>query len=172
MEKLNKRWITCLCVLGAAALSAGVGASFFIPPIASLQSDIEGQTKILREQQMFLARKPALESEWDAKKNFFNSGLEPDTVLNAWMKDLLTYGQTQGLIMEKLEPAGIKTGAGEEGKNLAVFVSFQSDIRKLIGFIYHLTEADPLARVESFFARQDENAKTLSFELMLGKAVK
>ena len=169
MAKLNKKWMA-LGIAGALALSGGcILFSIFTSPIKDLQNDIQKESRILAEEKSLIANKPSFEKEWEEKKNFFSPGVESEAVLNNWVKDLLAAAQSQALTLEKLEPAGVKADAGV--KKLAVFISFQGDIRKLAGFVYQLMEKDPLARIESIDVRLEEGAKTLIFELMLGKIV-
>lgn len=171
MEKLNrKKQITLGGVAACALLSGALVWGLFVPAIQRARKSLEKNGRILREYEEFLAQKAGLESQWETQKTFFQSPLRSEEFLNAWIKDLLTYAQSEGLTIEKLEPAGMKEGP--EGKEMAVFVSFQGDIARLVQFVYHLVETDPLAGIESFLARQDENGKTLSFEMMLGKKVK
>lgn len=170
MAKLNLELTRPGSVWIAAALAAGLVWLAFTPFLKGLQGDVRRTGGDLEEARALLALKPALQSEWDAKKAFFNPGLDPDAALNAWIKDLLTLAQSQGLVLEKLEPAGIKKDT--EGKSLTVFVAFQGDIRQFLRFMYQLMEKDPLSRIESFGARQEEASKPLAFELLLGKAVK
>ncbi len=170
MAKLDKRWVTAGCVLTAVFLSASVIWLIFAPHFKVLRSDIGRESKLLEEERALLARKPSLQTEWEEKKNYFGSGLEPEAVLNAWVKDLLASAQTQTLTLEKLEPAGIKTGP--DGKHLTVFISFGGDIRKFVRFVYQLMDKDPLSRIESMDIRLEENSRTLTFELLLGKLVR
>ena len=170
MAKLDRKWLTFGSVLISALASAGIVALIFMPRIGSLRRDIRNESKILEEEKALIAKKPSLETEWEEKKHFFESGSDAETVLNAWVKDLLVSAQSQTLALEKLEPAGIKTDAG--GKKLTVFISFQGDIRKLARFVYQLMDQDPLSRIESIDVKLDEGSKALSFELMLGKIVK
>ena len=170
MAKLDKKWTTLVCVMTLVFLSAEIVILIFRPHIKSLEADIRRESKLLEEEQVLLARKPSLEKEWEEKKSFFSSGLEPEAALNIWVKDLLSSAQSQSLALEKLEPAGIKTVPA--GKKLTVFISFQGDIRKFVQFVYQLMDKDPLSQIESIDAKLDEGAKDLSFELMLGKIVK
>lgn len=170
MEKLNKNWTTKGVVYIAAAMGAASIWLIFIPSIRSAQDQLERSARVLEGDRALLARKPALESEWESKRIYFQEGQESDEILNNWVKDLLASAQSQALIMEKLEPTGIKTGP--EGRRLTVFLSFQGDILKFVRFIYQIIEKDPLSRVESFGMRQEDTAKGLNFELMLAKAVK
>lgn len=113
--------------------------------------------------------KAAIEAEWKTKKDFFSGSQDSSEALNAWLAGFINYAQSSGLKIDKLEPAGTKTG--ENGKEMSVFLSFQSDMRKFNEFIYFLLEKDLLSGIQSVFIRQDENSKKLSFELMLEKAL-
>jgi hypothetical protein len=170
MAKLDKRWTAAGCALTAVILSASVILMVFGPHFKNLRNDITRESKVLQEERALLAKKTSLQVEWEEKKNFFYPGLEPEGVLNAWVKDLLTSAQSQALALEKLEPAGIKPTP--DGKRLTVFISFQGDIRKFARFVYHLIHQDPLSRIEALNIRLEEGSRTLSFELMLGKIVK
>ena len=168
MEIMNKKTNAIAGLLMTAAISLGLVLLVFAPEMRGAARDFENRQRLLAEYRRLLAGKPALESEWEKKKSVLEPGLGPDEALNAWIKELLDYAQTQGLSMEKLEPAGIKEGA--EGKRMAVFMTFRGDIRKFVRFAYYLMETDPLASIESFLVRPDEqDPKNLSFELMLGK---
>ena len=169
MAKLNKKWATLVGVSGAALFAAAVVGCIFLPSIKRLCADVTRASKILEEEKALLVKKTSLQSEWEAKKDHLDQGLDPDSVLNAWVKDLLAAAQAESLTLEKLEPAGIRSGP--EGKALTVFISFEGDIRQLIRLIYQLVEKDPLARIVSFDVRLDEESKRLSFELLLGKVV-
>ncbi len=170
MAKLNKKWTTLACALSAALLGTFFVGFIFKAPTQRLRAEVTRSSKILQEEKTLLARKPALQSEWDAKKDMLGPGLEPDALQNAWVKELLACAQTQSLVLEKLEPAGVRTGAG--GKTLTVFITFQGDIRQLVSFIYRLAEKDPLSRIESFNIRREEDSTSLSFELLLGKMIR
>ena len=170
MAKLDKRWVTLAGALIMALLSAVMISFIFMPHVKSFQNEIRQESKILEEEKKLLERKPVLQAEWEEKKNFFSPGLQAEEALNVWVKNLLASAQSEALTLEKLEPAGIKTGSG--GKNLTVFISFRGDIRKFARFIYQLIDKDPLSQIESLDIRLEEGSKTLSFELMLGKIVK
>ena len=165
---MNKKQNTILVISVAALLSAFTVGLVFLPQIRSEEEKISRREKVLEEYRGLLARKTGLESEWESKRNNFPNQ-PPQEILNAWLKELLNDAQSQSLVLDKLEPAGIKEGPG--GKETAVFVSFQGDIKKFNAFINHLLETDPLARVQSVSVRQEESAKNLSFELMLAKGV-
>ena len=169
MARLDKKWVTTGGVLASAILSACLITLISMPSFRSLYQDIGRLEKIRQEERALLAEKNRFQSEWDAKKKFLPSGQAADEVLSAWVKELLTLTQNQALKLEKMEPSGIKTEAGQ--KIITVFVSFQGDIREFIRFIYRLIEKDPLSRVESFHVRFQEDSKNLVFELMLGKQI-
>ncbi len=170
MAKLDKKWTTLVSVTITAMLSTAMMSLIFAPHFKSLRNDIQKKSTILKEEKRLLTRKPALQAEWNQKKNFFNPGVPAEEVLNVWVKELLASAQSQALALEKLEPAGIKKDAA--GKKLTVFLSFQGDIRKLASFVYQLKDKDPLARIESLDIRLEEGSKIMTFELLLGKIVK
>ncbi len=170
MARLNKKWTTLIYLSAAALIGAYLVNIFFEAPIKRLRADVVQSAKVLEEEKALLAKKFSLQAEWESKKTMLSLGADPDSVLNAWVKDLLASAQTQSLVLEKLEPAGVRTGA--EGKTLTVFITFQGNIRQLAGFVYRLAEKDPLSRIESFDIRREEESKNLSFELLLGKVVR
>lgn len=170
MARLSKEWTTPVVVTTMAVISAVLIGTVFMPAIQKSRREVSQARDILNENRAFLAGKDGMESEWAAKKDYFHPGAEADATLSAWIKELLSFAQTQGLMLEKLEPAGVKSGP--DGKSVAVFVFFRGDIRKFVSFIYDLTEKDPLSRVESVVTRWEEDSKSLSFELMLVKAVR
>lgn len=133
----------------------------------------EAQEQLVHNAKLSLSQeltdKAALETEWKSKKSFFLSDHDSSELLNAWLKEFINYAQLNSLKIDKLEPAGTKGSADE--KEIAVFISFQSDMRKFNEFIYFLSEKDPLAAIQSVFIRRDDNSKNLSFELMLTKAL-
>ena len=157
-------------LIAAAFLSMAVVTLFFIAPIRRLDTDIEKLSKLVQEERVLVAGKPALEAQWQKKKGVLDQGLDAEVVLSAWVKDLLSVAQSQSLALEKLEPAGVKTGVS--GKTVSVFISFQGDIRRLVGFIYRLAEEDTLSRIDFFIIRQEEGSKNFFFELTLAKVVR
>lgn len=159
MAKLSKQGATLAAVLAVAVASAAVIVFSFGRSFRDLRDDIARARKILDETRLLLADRQALEDEWRSKKAFFTAGAQPAVVSSQWIKDLLALAQSQALLLEKLEPSGG-----------AVFVSFQGDVRQLVRFVYQLKEKDPLSRLESFYARRQEDSPLFSFELMLAKA--
>jgi len=170
MARLNKKWKTLLYLSAIAVISVFFISTFFTASIKHIQADIVRSTRVLEEEKALLAKKSSLQAEWEAKKDMLSPGADPDSILNAWTKDLLAFAQAQALVLEKIEPAGVRTGT--DGKTVTVFISFQGNIRQLAGLVYRLAEKDPLVRIESFDIRREEESKNLSFELLLGKAVR
>ncbi len=169
MAKLNKKIKTIVVVSMAAVLSAAAIGAVFTPHLKALENDVARAESALREARALVAQKPFLESEWESKKRFFPANLDSDAVLGAWVKDVLSLAQNQALSMEKLEPAGIKTGENE--KKWMLLVSFQGDIGQFVRFIDALSEKDALSGIESFRIRREEEPRLLYFEILLGKAI-
>ena len=169
MERLDKKNVTLIaaillsmiCILGASLIWRHFWAETHR---AMLRSEVA-----IKQAKVLLSKKKTMELEWDLKKGYLISGVSPDELLNTWLKELLEYAQTQSLQIDKIEPAGVRSG--DQGKESMVFLSFQADINKLAKLLYHLLEADPMAKIESFSIRQEEDSKRLSVELMLGKAI-
>lgn len=167
---MNKQRTTYLAVTALAIVGYMLTAAFFSSPVRKLESDVRTLSQKLAEDRTTLKQKPALEAEWQGQKSELEPGTEADAMLNAWVKDLLAYAQSQSLVLEKLEPAGVKTDSGF--KRATVFVSFHGDIRSLITYVYELMDRDAYSSVDSFGMRREEEAQTYAFELVLGKAVR
>ncbi len=170
MAKLSKKSATWIGIGATVFLSAAIAALFFIAPIRRLGIDIEKLSKLVQEERVLMSRKPALEAQWQKKIGAPDQGLDAEAVLSAWVKNLLSMAQSQSLALEKLEPAGVKSGPS--GKTVSVFISFQGDVRRLVSFIYRLAQEDSLSRVEFFSVRQEEGSKNFFFELTLAKVVR
>jgi hypothetical protein len=170
MVRLNKKYKTYLIISVAAILTGSLIWFVGSASIKDLNHKVNQAAQELRENEDLLSKKPLLQSEWESKKAFFESGSNQDDIFNTWVKDLLTLAQSQSLSLEKLEPVGTKTDS--EGKRCTIFVSFEGDMTKFTQFIYQLIQKDPLSTVESFGVRQQEDSKTLLFELLLAKAIK
>ncbi len=170
MEMTDKR----ICTAGGTAafvLITGIIIwSCFAPSVRTEQEQVKRREQTLAEAEALVSRKAALQTEWETKKEIFMRTGTQEEISNAWLRTLLNYSQSQSLTIEKMEPAGIKNGP--RGKETLVFLSFRGNILKLIEFIYHLSQADPLARIESFSVRLEEGeTQNLSYELLIGKTL-
>ena len=146
-------------------LSACLPFLFFQTEFKAAREKIQNRSGILVEYQELLTRKDSLESEWENKKIYFQS-IPPEEALSTWQKELMASAQSLSLVIDKLEPLGLK------GDEISVFLSFKGDMKKMDRFIYHLMESDPLSKVKSFSVRQEEGGKNLLFEVMLAKGIK
>lgn len=167
---MNKKRTTYLAVATVAILSHLIIAYLFSAPVKKLETEVNTLSKKLQEEKLILKQKVSLESEWQSQKNELRPGLEPDAMLNSWVKDLLACAQSQSLVLEKLEPAGVKSEGGV--KKGSVFVSFHGDIRSLARYVYELLDKDVFSSIDSFGMRREEDAQNYSFELMLGKVAR
>ncbi|GEM_PF-1340249 len=152
----------------AALISYGTLFLVFSSSLRSQKEVLREKEILLRDSKSLLSQKKELVSEWETKKISFGSSKSPEENLNAWVKELLTHGSSQGLVFSKLEPQGVKEKEG--GKEIRLLLSFEGDILKLARFLYFLLGKDPLSRVESFVIKEEE-AKKFSYELTLGRAL-
>jgi hypothetical protein len=169
MERVNKKSVSLAVGIFLAVIFAGGTVLILESPWNDVRNEMSRSQGLIADSHKLLIEKQAVEAEWAIKKNYLNEGVSSDEVLNAWLRELLAYAQTQSLQMDKIEPAGLRAGA--HGKESMVFLSFQCDIKMLTGFIYHLLETDPMARIETFSVRKEEGSKQLAVELMLGKVI-
>ncbi len=149
---MNKKTRTVMGIAGVCLLSMLIIWTVYLPAIRAGEEGIRRQERIFRDYQSLLRRKVNVQSEWQSLKSSRED-------LNTFLKALLAYAQGSRLAMDKLEPAG----------DNSVFVSFQGDVIKLADFIYELTEKHPAVKIRSFSMRRDENAKSFSYEFMLGE---
>lgn len=139
-----------------------------------IQNDeLEGKRVHLKEAEMLVARKPDYQKDWESKKSVLPTHFSDDHLLNLWVKDLLSYASSEGLTFTKLEPQGVRMGEGENGGKgeLRLYLEFQGDVRKLIRFLYYLSEKDPLSRMDSLSIKKEEGIKNFSYQMTLRRIV-
>lgn len=164
MAPLDKRISTGLCAAALCLIIFVLMKAFFAPSIREAREGITQTQNLLAGHQELLNRKKDLELQWEAQKQYFVSHLSSEEIQNQWMKDLLSYGQSQALVIDKLEPGGVKD------KDARLFLSFHGEIQKLTAFLYHLGKNEPLSKLESLWIRQEE-PNQFSYEIMLSKGV-
>lgn len=165
-----KRRIVTLVVAGVFALfSYGFVQVLMAPLQKSKEAELQRTREAFQDAQRLLSQRKSYETEWEKAKVLFPPSQTQEEALNLWVKEILSYAQSEGVTFTKLEPQGVKEK--EEGrKELRLFLLFQGDIRKLIHFLYFLLEKDPLSRIETFSLKQEET-KNFTYELTLGKAL-
>ncbi len=164
MDPLDKRVSTTICAVAICLAIFVLMKALFVSSVREVREGMERTQNLLAQHQELLSRKKDLESQWESQKQHFVSNLSSEEIQNQWMKDLLSYGQSQALVMDKLEPGGVKD------KDARVFLSFHGEIRKLTAFLYHLSQNDPLSKLESLWIRQEE-PNQFSYEIILSKGV-
>ena len=169
METLKQKAPALL--LAAAIALSGLGFISFVfhPALSRAQFERKQRIGEYRHSKELLLRKKDLESEWEEMKKFQAPAGRPEEVLNYWVKDLLSFSQSENLVFSRLEPQGVKESGGE--KELRIALQFKGDIRKLIHSLYQWIEKDPFARLESLSIKKDEESKLLIYELVLGKGL-
>lgn len=168
MEKMNKGTLTLTAVFLLACLSASVNFSVCLPFWTRQNQEAASYGMRIESSKELLSRKQILETQWDAKKSLLREGASEE-MLNGWMKEIFAYAQAHSLKIDKMEPAGTKQTDGK--KEPLLFLTFQADIKQWTAFLYYLLESDPMAKIESFSLKQNEDSKHLSIELVLGKVV-
>ncbi len=140
---------------------------FSFPLQKAGQELVRSEQKLLQVR-LLLARTTELESVWGVKKSLFESNTPREGFTNEWIDKLIKSAQSRALVIDKVEPAGTNSSTP---KKMTVYISSQGDIQKMTAFLYGLMENDPLARVESFSIKPNENTKKISFEFMLSKTI-
>lgn len=167
MKSVKEKALTLGIALLVAILSYAFLFLVFSPSLRSQKEDLREKREALYLAETLLSRKEELEKEWERKKSTFPQGFSSEETLNLWVKELLSFASSEGITFSRMEPQGMKEK--EEGRELRLSLSFQGDIRKLIHFLYYLLGKDPLSRIESFSIKQEEETKSFTYELLLGK---
>lgn len=166
---MKRKIFTLSIALSLALLSYGFLRALTAPLERSKGEELARRREALQEAQALLSQRESYESEWEKTKALLPKTQTPEESLNLWVKELLSFAQSEGITFTKLEPQGMKEKEGGR-KELRLFLLFQGDIRKLIHFLYFLLEKDPLSRIETFSLKQEET-KNFTYELTLGKAL-
>lgn len=170
MVKINRQQLSIgVGILGALMFFA-VMKSLFAGPLLEISSRLSTDKNNLIEQREFISRKKEFEERWESRKSLFDQMSSVDEQQTSWIKELLTYSQSQALVLDKIEPAGIKEG--QNGRESVIFLSFQGGIGKLNHFLYHLLDEDAAARMVSLNIHQNESEKKFTYELTLARVLK
>ncbi len=167
MELTQNHRQALLAALAIGGLTVCGLGTIFGPIWRGADESGERSLQALSETQYFLEQKQKIEENWNLNKRYSNRGVTVDEVVNQWMKELLTYAQSQSIQIDKIEPAGIREK--ESGQGLLLFVSFQTDIKKLTAFLYFLAESDPLTGIQSLVVRKEDDPRRLLAEIILRK---
>lgn len=167
---MRKEIFTLSALVLLALLSYGFVQVLTAPLLRSKVEELERKKEAFQESQSLFSQRKSSESEWEKVKTLLPKTQTPEEALNLWVKELLSYAQSEGITFTKLEPQGTKEKEAGR-KELRLFLLFQGDIRKLIHFLYFLIEKDPLSRIETFSLKQEEETKIFSYELTLGKVL-
>lgn len=167
---MKKRIVTLSTILLLSLISYGFVQVLMAPLQSSKEAELQRTREAFQEAQSLISQRKSYESEWEKQKALIPKSQTPEEALNLWVKDILSYAQSEGITFTKLEPQGLKEKEGGR-KEIRLFLLFQGDIRKLIYFLYFLLEKDPLSRIEIFSLKQEEETKNFSYELTLGKAL-
>lgn len=163
----RKKWTT-LALTAAAGLVLGLAVFLWFAPLFQCKNaQWREQRSKLAEAESLLSGKKEIESIWDRKRSVLTPSASGEAGLNLWLKELLNYSQAEGLVFDRIEPES----AGSDKAETKVFLHFEGGIRKLIQFLYYLSEKDPLARVESFSVKREEESRNFGYELVLSKAL-
>jgi len=169
MEGMKKKAITGGVLLVAVLFSYGFSSLLFSPALKSHQQMRAEKEQLLSKSLELSLQKEAYDSAWEKQKALLFPSVKPEVVLNQWVRELLGYAQSRGLVFEKLEPQRIKKSGKK--KKIEIFLHFRGDIRKLTRFLYHLHEKDPLAKVESLSMQQEEDSKSFVYRVTLTKVL-
>ncbi len=169
MQDVKKKSITTGAVLLFAIVYYEIASLLFSPGIQKSDTELKEKMQARSEYEGLLNRKDDLESEWRAKEAFLSQSAQPEEAQNAWVKKILDYAQSQGLVFEKIEPQGAKEKDGR--KEIHLFLYFHTDIRKFSEFLFYLKENEPFTGIETLLLKPEEDSKTLAFELVLKKVL-
>ena len=170
MENIKKRVISLLAVVFVAAASISASWLFFSKKINQLEAQKIHKTQELASLEKLLARRKVYEGQWTKTKALFPSVGRSDEALNKWVKELIGFAEGEGITFEKLQPVGVQEKKGQ--KQIRILVTFRSDVRKFIRFLYHLYEKDPVAYVDGFSVQDKEEKQGFLYELTLMKVVR
>lgn len=151
-------------------LSGGFLGLAFSPQIRAGQKEMAAQKKLLFDYKALLSHKQDYESEWKSKEALFLKSGSPEESLNLWVKSILDYAQSQKIVFEKIEPAGIQEKDGQ--KALRLLVRFRGDIGQLVRILHHFYGADPLTQIKSLVIKAGEGEKAMDYEIGLGRILK
>jgi len=143
---------------------------FFQPALSAELAELREKQTVLIHSQKVLTQKELYGAEWERHKDSFVNASGSEAVLNQWVKELLAYSSSQGLVLTKLEPQGKRKS--KSGEEVRLYLAFQGDISKLAGLLYHLREKDPLSSVESFVMKKEEEPGRFLYEMVLGRVMK
>ncbi len=171
MDELKSRIASAGAACGLFLALALMASLLFFPSLKKKETLLAQRRSALVHQQQMIANRGSYETEWALYKNSFEGPSDGEAVMNAWVKDLLSYSSSQQLAFAKLEPQGVrKQGSSEEAR---LYLAFRGDIRKFSGFMYYLKDNDPLSRVESFtMKKEDGEAGSFFYELILGRSLR
>lgn len=171
MDRLKRKKILTASAASAAVLVLYLAITALFAPLVDSRAQRLSETReSLARARANLADQDALAREWEANRSLLESQGGTEALLNQWVKDLLDYAASQGMVFTKLEPQGERKGSGRDEARL--YLAFQGDAGKLAALLYFLREKDPVSRIETFVMKQDDGQGRFSFELTLGKALR
>ncbi len=163
------------CISAGAALIAAFTIFSFVQMLFS--SALEKKETALQEQRSSLERlsknlsqKDFYEEQWRQHQKLFEADAAGESLVNAWVKDLLSYASSEGIVFSKMEPQGVRK-AGSRDK-VRLYLSFQGGIAVLTDLVTHLIEKDPLSEIESLVVKGEGAPGRFTYELVLGKVMR
>lgn len=170
MEHLKKQGISAAAALIVVFAVFSFVQMMFAPALMKKETALREQRASLERLSRNLSQKDFYEEEWLQHQKLFETDTAGESLVNAWVKDLLSYASAEGLAFSKMEPQGLrKTGSRDR---VRLYVSFQGGIEVLTDLVTYLMEKDPLSEVESFVIKGEGAPGRFTYELVLGKVLK
>lgn len=142
----------------------------FAPALEKKETALSEQRASLERLSRNLSQKDFYEEQWLQHQKLFEADAAGESLVNAWVKDLLSYASAEGIAFSKMEPQGVrKTGSRDK---VRLYVSFQGGIEVMTDLVTYLMEKDPLSEVESFVIKGEGTPGRFTYELVLGKVLR
>lgn len=169
MDLMRKRSVSAGLAFIAAFLIYGIVHTLFSGVLIQKENELLEGRESLRRLTKNVNQKDFYEAQWREHQKLFEAERSGDSVLNEWVKNLLSYATAQGLVFTKMEPHTARKIHGRE--EVRLYLSFEGEITRLTAFMDNLIENDPLSSVESFAIKSAGDGSRFSYELVLGKVL-
>lgn len=170
MESLRKQGVSAGAGLIVVFAVFSFVQTLFAPALASKEEELREQRISLERLNRNLSQKDFYQEQWLQHQKLFEADAAGESLVNAWMKDLLAYASSNGIAFSKMEPQDARrTGSRDK---VRLYLSFQGGIDALTELVNYLMEKDPLSEVESFVIKGEGSPGRFTYELVLGKVLK